>query len=737
MVPASRSQLLFLFLGLLAVAALAFGQYWSTTSIGFLLDDWMHAGQIYDALHGEPASFVRALLHGWNSVDDGLVCFRPGVDLSLLIDGAVSGSNPFGYHLSQLICLAMNCVLTGLVCFELAQLFSIRTAAFAGIAAALLFCCYPLHAETVAWVIGRVDGLCCLFYLLCMLFYLQYRTNKSNWSLGLSLASLAASLSCKEMAVTAPLAITLLEFSIPRPGEKPAGCRRSFAALKPLLALWSVLAGFAVLRTIALGTVIGGYGSGDKRMLLHALTHFISASTWWKVVFPSTDELPAQSFWLPGTIAGSLIVVAAICLSVARSKRLIGLFAFLAGWALLALLPTFQIFQIAPNLVGSRLVFISSAPLCMLIACAFAACADGTSKLRLFVATVVVSLIAVQWSSMLSTNLQPWLEAGRRMNDARQSVQSAVTKAGPKDKILFAALPADYKGAGLIARPRYLLSIIEPPFAPAGLANRVVTCERPLPGPSDYVYPQQLQSKIKQCTQAYYFDNQIGRFTPLHWTGNQSDLKWTKLRKPDGTGTFWFDTATFNPQSVQCLTVTYDIPPGQKTRPISLVWRSPKMDWWLCATTPVSASEHQLMFVPARLRAWTFADSITGLGLQGPSWLKIHSAQAIPLAQIEPKLSAYGSMLKVDATEIPGATTLRIYIARPGKMVSDLATQTDPGNDAVESCSRVPLNCATINLSEFEHAVVAVRAFDSHDKPLGILSEPLEMPGPALRLVAR
>jgi protein O-mannosyl-transferase len=82
----------------------------------------------------------------------------------------------------------------------------------ASMIAALLFAIHPQHVESVAWISGRKDLLCALFYFLTIIAYLHqhYSDKKSFWRNIASLSFVLALMS-KSMAVTLPVVLIILD----------------------------------------------------------------------------------------------------------------------------------------------------------------------------------------------------------------------------------------------------------------------------------------------------------------------------------------------------------------------------------------------------------------------------------------------------------------------------------------------------------------------------------------------
>ena len=77
--------------------------------------------------------------------------YRPIISLSYMIDYAVWGLKPWGFHLSNIIFHTVSCILVYLI-FN--SLFNNRSIS---IITSLLFACHPIHTESVTWISGRTD----------------------------------------------------------------------------------------------------------------------------------------------------------------------------------------------------------------------------------------------------------------------------------------------------------------------------------------------------------------------------------------------------------------------------------------------------------------------------------------------------------------------------------------------------------------------------------------------------
>src|SRR3989338_4058011 len=134
--------------------------YGSTVYFNFVWDDGYYIGKNY-RVQGLSLDHLRAI---WTQSFMGH--FAPMHLTTLAILHSLSGMEPFGYHLGQVL-LHSACV--GLLYVALCQMESPRIA----FVTSLLFAVYPPNIETVAWVSETKSTLAFLFFLLSLLFFLR------------------------------------------------------------------------------------------------------------------------------------------------------------------------------------------------------------------------------------------------------------------------------------------------------------------------------------------------------------------------------------------------------------------------------------------------------------------------------------------------------------------------------------------------------------------------------------
>ncbi|MBX9689331.1 MAG: hypothetical protein K2X27_21660 [Candidatus Obscuribacterales bacterium] len=473
----------------LAVFGVCFISMSPTLGAGFLLDDFLHLDYVSKAFHGNWDSFLFNFYGNWAN-SPIMKSYRPLVSLSILTDFAVWGANSWGYHLSNLLLYWGSCVLVGLISMELTGMRGNKLGAAASFWAALLFAVYPLHLEASAWIIGRVDLLCTLFYLTSIFAYFRYRLLREKFYFKLSLLAFLAALLSKEMAVTLPIVIAAAELLLaPFWDDKSApelSKQKRSQRITAVLSYWYLLGLFATWRTFCLGTLFGGYGSGG----LHALQNFLNKESIDKILFPlNLDLLSRTGEWdlkeallriLKGAYLSILGIGAFRLLIQSASKRIL---LFLLIWLLASVLPTYQIWLISPNLVGSRLFFLASAPFAILLSfLALPAIDIVSSKItRILSVAGCLALLTLSsiWSYWLNFDMQAWLVAGASMRKFQEELISKLKELKPEHSILLLSLPTDYSGAGMLTRGQYLKFLLQAPNTKEDLSSKVMTLEPP------------------------------------------------------------------------------------------------------------------------------------------------------------------------------------------------------------------------------------------------------------------
>ncbi|MBN8660860.1 MAG: hypothetical protein J0M35_10875 [Candidatus Obscuribacter phosphatis] len=500
-----------LFIAIVICVFAAFINYAGTLKDGFLLDDFLHLNYCARALAGDWQPFLMNFTGNWGG-SDLMLSYRPVVSLSILFDYLLYRTNPWGYHFTNLVIFAACTALAASLSLVLTQRLAPRLCGAAALFGGLLFAAYPLHAETVAWIIGRVDSLATLFYLASLLLFLRARTHGSKDFRRLSLLSFLLALTSKEIAVSLPFAVFIVTFILDLPQNKPLTAAKN--AIKASLPYLGLLLAFALVRQLILGTTIGGYGRAD---IWQSLSNFLNRDSLIKIIVPVSEEYHYLSKAIkPAVLPVALITLLAVVRSLlhgapGKLKILLSI-PLLMLWCFIALLPAFQIWHIYPNLVGSRLFFLSSVPLCLVLTMKALPGHIAVDKKKMTIwlmsGCLALSSLYLIWCHLLQINLQAWHHASSRMEKFDEQITKlAMTNA----KVALANLPQDYKGAGMIGRRLYLDILVSPPLKDRSLSERLLTAEKP----GEYFDRKEWKEIVKELSKGaplVYFDNNTENF---------------------------------------------------------------------------------------------------------------------------------------------------------------------------------------------------------------------------------
>jgi len=144
-------------------------------------------------------------------------------NLSFALNYSIGGLSPFGYHVINLMIHMGNGMLAYLMVLLLCRspLLSSDTSVkssshWMASATAVLFISHPIQTESVTYIVQRFASLSTFFYLLAIVGYLQWRTNRSSsshpiiWYLAALLAAILA-MKTKESTFTLPFMLVLIE----------------------------------------------------------------------------------------------------------------------------------------------------------------------------------------------------------------------------------------------------------------------------------------------------------------------------------------------------------------------------------------------------------------------------------------------------------------------------------------------------------------------------------------------
>jgi cytochrome c-type biogenesis protein CcmH/NrfG len=249
--------------------------------------------------------------------------------LSLGVNYALGGLDPWGYHAGNLLLHSANAAVFYVIARRLlaaAWGAGVPEAALTGgaVFAALLFAVHPLRVESVAWITERRDLLSGFFFLLAVYFYLRAVSEaaapRPGWR-ALSLVAFAAALMSKASTLMLPGVLLLLDFyPLGRLG------RGLVILVREKLAYLALAAIAAVIAVIALrsGWAMTSYGEVGLPGRLTLMTYSFTFYPWtwlWPVGLSPMYELPATVRPLEWRFLAPLAIFPLVTLALIALRR--------------------------------------------------------------------------------------------------------------------------------------------------------------------------------------------------------------------------------------------------------------------------------------------------------------------------------------------------------------------------------------------------------------------------------
>jgi tetratricopeptide (TPR) repeat protein len=400
---------------LLAAVALV---YCNTLVNQFAMDDELYI--MRNAQVTDPS------LHRLLSLSQFSNVFRPVTFATLALNWALSGAEPLGYHLLNLILHAgvtwlLYILLQGLLGYSPEG----KTVAFV---AALLYAVHPIHTEAVTWAVGRAELLAAGFLFAGWILHLRDRPIES-------LACFALAMLSKESAVTFFPLVLLGDYAI---GKWKPRLRYTLAAGLTLLylgILWEVQGGRLGRPEISMVDNPLAYLPAGWRILnaLRMAWKYVALQIYPAVLSCdySFNQIPLYRDWrhtLPAALAAAAAAGAWIW---ALRKRH-------AGWALAGSI-YFAGFAASANILvptgtilGERLAYLPSAGFCLLLAL-------GWNQLRLkkeMLAWGLLGAVVLVLSVRTVVRNRDWKDAF--------ALYSSAVRAVPNDTKMHANLAGQY-----------------------------------------------------------------------------------------------------------------------------------------------------------------------------------------------------------------------------------------------------------------------------------------------------
>lgn len=342
--------------------------------------------------------------------------FRPLYMLTYWLDLRLWGSLPRGFHLTNVVLIAIAVALL----IRLTTLLT-RDPWIAGMSGAL-FALHPYHVENAAWVSARSDSLLAVCYLSALIAFERWRVSPRTlpWA---TLIWAEAALLSKETAITLPLVLLLRWHSLKGAPSSGTILRRGVLPI-----LLQALAHFLIVRPLALG--------GPGRTLMSSLgpstgTNLLSMAG--AAILPFDAEVFGSAPILCGTAALAAWLLLALP-ALALSSRYLPLAFGAAGGAVISLAPYAVGFQ-------ERYLFLPGVAFAILLAALLA-------SLRAGIRRVLVVSILIIWIGCLFAQWQAWGEAAAASRQQLEDLARMV-KSSDVSQVLLANTPFRVRGSSV------------------------------------------------------------------------------------------------------------------------------------------------------------------------------------------------------------------------------------------------------------------------------------------------
>lgn len=345
--------------GPIVLLLLGTAAYWGTLDAPFIFDD---GNAIVDNPH------LRSLLplsRSMSAPDQSTVAGRPVVAFSLALNYAVSGRDPWSYHLVNIaIHLAAGLLLFGVVRRTLDRLGSAdradRPGPWLAVAVAAVWLVHPLCTEAVTYVSTRTESLAGLLFLTAL--YCLIRSvdaaRPTVWATA-CVAATALAMGTKEVAVALPVVLLAWDAVFVSDGVLDSLRRRP--------GLWAAIAAtWLILVALVAGggrsdTV--GLGFADLRPAEYLMTqfgviwHYLRLAVWPHPQSLDYFDWPIARALSPalGLGGAALLGLALASLWLARRRHWLG---FLGIWFFAILAPTSSVVPIVTEVAAERRMYL-------------------------------------------------------------------------------------------------------------------------------------------------------------------------------------------------------------------------------------------------------------------------------------------------------------------------------------------------------------------------------------------
>lgn len=372
---------------------------------------------------------LERMLHQFVATPPGVSdrYYRPIFYLSFAFDFWIAQSSPWFYYLMNIVFH----VLTAWLLFMLLRYLNANQ--LWSVLSMWIFLCHPIHIETVAWISARSSSLAALFTLAALTCFARYRRAPHPAALAGLIIFFGLGLLAREVVVIVPGLMLMIDLFVRRSPDETvkrpssSGIAKTLAPYLPVV-LAAVVYLFA--RGAALGSAASGYGDLFKELAqTQRIGQILTGLS--RYFVPCMETLTGGlALWQELIIALPSAVLLLSGLGRLRSRTTRGLCLTALCLFGFSTLPGLPILQVNMDLMNSRMFYLPSAGLSVLLAggaLALGSGRAGSRANRLLQAVRIISLAAVilGGAALLVFNQQAVREAGKTASSFLAQVRSA------------------------------------------------------------------------------------------------------------------------------------------------------------------------------------------------------------------------------------------------------------------------------------------------------------------------
>lgn len=400
----------------------------------------------------------------------GRQIYRPVDFVQLAVDWTFWGTDPFGYHLSNLLFHAASTIL---VFFLIRRLGGPGGQTFPSVFGGALFALHPLAPEAVQWIVGRVDLTACFFTLVMLLAFVRYRQTERRRFYAIALGALVLALGSKDVAIFVPIYVVLFDACCPARWRTAAALRRTATTHAGFAAVVAAYLGF---RIACFGRMFGKYEAAGDSVVEMMRTRWDEAFAnvmqfVHEIVFPvresafSADE--AIALWLCLAAGYLAIVGVAVARGLVRGAPPSPGATFAGLWFVATLAPMGYLLLLLPvssDHLNGRLAYLPLAAFCTAFPLFLFGAARWRERSWRRLRFGAAALLPIVFAPLAIEHTQQFALAGRDVVAIRDQIVARVAERPPATPVVFANPPAERNGVYVLRTG--LPFLFRPPFSP-------------------------------------------------------------------------------------------------------------------------------------------------------------------------------------------------------------------------------------------------------------------------------